>query len=502
MGRIMKIFGSVKTTVFLIFFLCIFSLIGILLPQGLEAQDYHRLYPSAAKLILALGAEDIFRSPVFLLILVLSLVSTMICTASRFSISKDLLFNRLELATPLDIRSLPVKLDLEFSPPAQKPQNDWESKVWEDGTKMYLRSYGRISLIGSLLIGIGIIAVLLGSLIDTQLGINTLIRAREGEKIPIPKYVGIRAGIEAERLSHVARNIQFQNPNDPKLEPIRNNVKSLSDLYQKSLSNPSFKISFENLSSGELPGNTSSNSRDLGNCKSQVTFLKNGQKIASAVISMNEPATFDEFFFHQNGWQKKYTEIIMTVSLRDVQKQDEAKTFPLVASLSVPVKPEWASYTFVVMNFWPDFKIEKDRFISLSDELNNPAAQVAAYDISGKAVGRAWAFSKPMQEASGLVSDIPFEFLITGAKSIDETVIQMTYHPGIPLFSIGFLLLVFGLALTLYFTYFEEWFIERMDGRIIIAVTGNRPDFMLKKRLVQLAVSYAPSLVDRLTTKS
>jgi cytochrome c biogenesis protein ResB len=131
----------------------------------------------------------------------------------------------------------------------------------------------------------------------------------------------------------------------------------------------------------------------------------------------------------------------------------------------------------------PDFRIIDGRFISVSHELNNPAARIVAYDEEGKVAGRAWAFPDDRIMSANHVSNLPFLFTFIGASPEYETGLQMTYDPGKPIVWAGCLIFTIGLVMSFYISYKEEWILVEPRNTAYIAISGNRPAEMLKKSL-------------------
>jgi len=158
----------------------------------------------------------------------------------------------------------------------------------------------------------------------------------------------------------------------------------------------------------------------------------------------------------------------------------------LELTLKKPVKPAWAPFDLVLVDFMPDFRIINDRFVSVSDELNNPAAMIVAYDESGNVAGRAWAFPEDRMSMAGHVTSMPFRFTFIDAEAEYESGMQMAHDPGKPVVWLGCLIFTLGMIMSFYVTYRELWLLVYPDGSCYIAVTGNRPAKTFAEDLTQL----------------
>jgi cytochrome c biogenesis protein len=292
----------------------------------------------------------------------------------------------------------------------------------------------------------------------------------------------VRAAAAADRIRRQARRLQFENQHHPQLEVLRFRIETLDAEYQKAVLNPAFRVVFEDLWVENHPGPASKTRGAVKSWNSKISFLEDGKILASTVLRVNDPYTFGGYTFYQADWQKKYRDIHLSVwpGVGSEALSAASPAHILVASLGVPITPEWSSSTFVLHDFWPDFKMMGDRFVTLSEDLNNPAGRLVAYDSEGKQIGRAWAFTRQMNELAGHVSNLPYVFLLEGAEAVFESGIQVVHNPGAPLVWVGCLLFTLGMGLAFYVGYIEEWVIQRADGRLTLAIAGNRHHTVLR----------------------
>ena len=521
--------ASLKTAVFLLTLLSALSLIGTLIPQERELGIYQTMFPKAASVILALGFDDLYRSVPFVLTLWLLALSTLICTWTRFKITRRRLFHRLELAGTAEIRSYSL---LAHPSPAildvSRLDDGWHRRDDADGTGLFLRVSGRAALIGGLLIHVGLLIILAGGLWGTIQGVETAIRGCEGDVVAVPPRDAIAAGRDGDRLRRLYRRLRQANSSDPRLPGLEQQIAAFDATWQAGRNTPPFKLRFNKLwidfhdqTASEAPVMTR-------NWNSAVTVIEQGREVASAVIRVNEPFSWKGYSFFQSDWSKSYravrleitpiaaeatlspaeapashgsiasgeakpapasgsaaatpiaTAASVTATATATAVPEPGKTYTVDAVIGVPFKPEWSPYSFVILDFFPDFRIVDGQFVTVSQELNNPAARIQAYGKDDKIVGRAWAFPAIMGEMSGRFSDLRFRFTTVGAEPAYETGLQVVSNPSVPVVWLGCILMTLGLCLSFYVTYCEEWIILEADGRFTVAVTGNRPPISLK----------------------
>ncbi|HOY66115.1 MAG TPA: cytochrome c biogenesis protein ResB [Candidatus Ozemobacteraceae bacterium] len=491
MRSLLRLLTSLRTAIVLIGLLCFVSMLGTVIPQSREAAEYLRAYPRAGQWILDSGLDDVYHGWLFQALLWLLAASSIVCTATRLRLTRIRLGSRLSLASAAEIASMPVRADW----PADRPQPEpagWQVKPLGEGGELRLRVSGSISLIGGVLTHVGLVIILAGGLWGSFAGVEMAIRGVAGETAVVPPVEEIRVAAASDRLRRQARLIQQQNPADPRLEEIRRQVEAMDARFQAGMASPACRVTFEDLwveyykSAGAEPVVKGWNSR--------VAISGPGGEPASGVVRVNQPLSWGPFTFYQADWSKKYKSVNLHVMKALATDSDSGLVATLTLELGKPYKPDWSNYTFVLIDFLPDFRIMGDQFVSLSDELRNPAGRIVAYGADGKVAGRAWAFSHEMAELGGHSSNLPYRFEVVSAAPIYETGLQVASDPGVPLVWAGCLLMTLGLCLTFYISYYEEWVWVRPDGTVLAAVSGNRPAIMLKPVLERLtAGSTAPA---------
>lgn len=480
MRTILKLFVSLKSAVALISLLALLSMIGTLLPQNLEAAVYMQRYPSMGHWILALGFDDMYRSVLFQTCLWLLSLSTMLCVLTRWKSTSRKLFHRLEKVSAAEIKAMEAGRTFAGDLPDDWQKTFSDYRTDEDGTLIGLKTTGRLSLLGGMFIHIGLLAVLGGGLIGMFFGVEMSINGRRGENVVMPPLDALRAARDADRISRNARNIRTFSPNDPVLEPMRARVEELHGQYALGMASPAFSIAFDDLWIEHYEENNGP-SQGIKSWNSKVRFVESARQSEPVVIKVNEPVSWQHYSFYQASWSKYYPVVRMTVNYLDGiagwQNFQPAASFPQTLELTVnqPFRPDWASFTLVMQDFMPDFRVMDGRFVSVSNELNNPAAMIVAYDDAEKVVGRAWAFPEDRAMLASHVSSLPFLFTFVAAQPEFESTLQMTYDPGKPVVWLGCLLFTLGMVMSFYIAYREEWILVFPDGQVRIAVSGNRP---------------------------
>lgn len=467
-------------------------MLGTFVPQSLEAHQYLERYPLIGHWILALGFDDMYHSLVFQACLWFLSVSTLVCILTRWKSTSRKLFSRLQNVSEKEIKAFEVGKTLQKSVNESVLARFPEKKELPGPVNIALRTSGKSSLLGGMFIHIGFLMILAGGLIGVFYGVEMAVRGRAGEKVPVPELAAVRAARDADRISRDARNIRHFSPDAPVLEKYREEVEALHKEYIDGLASPAFYVEFNNLwvdhhldEQGQIKGIKSWNSA--------ISFVTDGETLASGVTMVNQPVSFRDYSFFQANWSKSYRRIVVRVDLLKDNPEWEnfvaaGASFPIIVDFEIekPQSFSWTPLQMVMQDFMPDFRIIDGRFISVSQELNNPAARIVAYDQKGGVAGRAWAFPDDRIMSPSHVSNLPFIFTFVGAEPEFESGLQMTYDPGKPLVWAGCLIFTLGLIMSFYIAYREEWLMTMPDGRILIAVTGNRPAESFRQNLQAL----------------
>ena len=478
-------------------------MLGTFIPQQMEAVSYLQRFPRIGNLILTLGFDDMYHGKVFQICLWLLSISTFVCILTRWKSTQKKLFKRLDGVTRKEIKAFPVNQKLENISKESISKVFTEQKDTEDNGLIALRINGKSSLLGGMLIHIGLLAILGGGLLGVFYGFETHLGGKIGDKIVIPPLETFRAGALADRISREARSLQNFLPNHPKLDEYRKSIEVLHKKYAVGLASPAFRLSIKDLwvehhknSKGKVVGIKSWNTK--------LTVIDGDNETPETVLKVNHPLTYNEISFYQANWSKVYTKVKVHIDLISGDQLPEEQhlkdlfgkvQFPkeLELELGKPIKPDWSPMTLLLVDFYPDFKINHGKFFSASNTLRNPVGRIVAYDSNGAVAGRSWVFPPDTQMMDKSLSNLPLKFSFVDAIPEFETGLQVAYDPGKPIVWLGCILFTIGMIMSFYIAYIEEWLYVDSNGRVILAVYGNRPVKMLEEHLEQLIIKIQPT---------
>jgi len=493
MRILLKLLVSLKSAVLLISLLTVLSVIGTIIPQNLEAVEYLRRYSTPGHWFIILGFDDMYRSLIFQASLWLLSFSAFACIMTRWKSTSRKLWGRMSHVSEKEVSAFPCSKKLEKDLAVDLAAFFSDRKTDDAGNEFFLRTAGKLSLLGGLVLHIGFLAVLAGGLIGVFYGVETTLRGGKDEIVPVASLDAVRAARDADSISRKARSIRNFNPDDPRLEGMRKQVDELHAIYAAGIASPAFKLLFDELWVDNYLGPDGEH-RGIKSWNSKLRFIRDGVESEPVAIKVNQPVTYGDYTFYQASWNKLFRKIKVNVDLisgQEAMLKDflaSPASFPLQIELKKhePVKPDWSLNEFVLHDFLPDFRIINDRFVSVSGELNNPAGRIVAYDPAGNICGRAWAFPYDRVMQPGHVSNMPFLFTFVEAEPEFESGLQMAHDPGKPVVWLGCLLFTLGMILSFYIPYREEWAIRFADGKVLIAVGGNRPPAVFARNLEHL----------------
>lgn len=550
-----RLFASLRIAIIIIIIIAVVSVLGTIIPQNRDPIFYKTNFPNSWYYILLLDFDDLFRSNIYLGLLLLLAFSTIVCTYTRTKITFKKFYKRLKSVSIPEIASYRISTRIESTKLGNFYQLEKFEKLETDNGTIYLRTTGKLSLLGSPLIHIGLLFILLGAIISHYTGVEMAITGVEGDKVAIPSIEAIKSAHRADKLRKkvLKLNLLYPNLQPVFIENLKKQIQSLEEEYNHSQNNPKYwliikklwieyydngndKKSISNISTsshqiGVNPysdnvnqsfintnnsvnnsqnfnnglhdtesliannqsyndNNHNDNSKFVKNWNTLIEILNsNNEIIASGIIKVNQPFSFDNITFYQANWQKVYHTINLIVTSNPISTEPSKLVSEpkfLTLCLGEEVKPEWSSLTFTLFDFMPDFRIVDNNFVSISDEIRNPAARIVAYNQDGSIAGRAWAFSAKQSNAGHIFSNLPYNFTFHSAQPKFQTGLQLSYDPYVWIVWLGCLFMICGLWLTFFIAYYEEWIVIRNNNLSIIAVNGNRPEANLKSKFIAL----------------
>ena len=181
-----------------------------------------------------------------------------------------------------------------------------------------------------------------------------------------------------------------------------------------------------------------------------------GEKLRKQIV-VNDPLVYQGIRFYQAsfGRSNKVDKLGLQVT---PLRGGEAKTIALTPKQAVPLNAET---TVTLERFIPDYYLQDGEVYQRSEDLENPAIQLALAGTGGKHT--VWLF--PRQSRSAEDAQAGYSFLLTDLKLANFTGLEVSHEPGQWCVWGGVVLMAFGLGVAFYLVHMRFWSVTMFDGR-------------------------------------
>ncbi|MGB9005772.1 MAG: cytochrome c biogenesis protein ResB [Candidatus Aminicenantales bacterium] len=426
--------SSVKLAITLIIIIVVISILGTLIPQDRQAAEYTSRYGGLAPLLIRLQLTNLYRSIWYIALLSFFSLNIIVCTLTRL--------------TPKLRKSIRPRLEAEAKALLAVKDNDrfkknsgLEEMAERARQTLARRGYkvrdkaepGRVTLLGrkktlgwfgSDIVHLGLLVILAGAIISSLTGFRTFLKLEKGKPQPVP-----RAGFEV-RLDKF----------DTEYYPDGQNVKDW---------------------------------------KSRLTVIEGGREVRTEVIEVNRPLAHRGFRIYQNSYVQETKSPLLIFEVLESAPRERAQRVVLRPGQSAAVGK--TGLTLSLLRFEPDFVRDQGGLVSSrSEELNNPAAQVAL-SRAGETLLSGWVFARypefsmthGAQTSNGTIA---FRDILPGISS-DASIIEAAQDKGVPFIWVGCGLLMAGLFLAFYWPTREvRLLLEEAAGKteVFAAAIGSK----------------------------
>jgi cytochrome c biogenesis protein len=411
-------FSSVKLTLFVLFMLAFFSIIGTVIPQNKPAEFYVKMYgDNMAGLFQALDVPDMYSSWWFSALMILLSINMVVCILKRFPnawrmITMDNLQTKLSRLEKMSQRHI----FSSSSPPEETAINlanilnkkGWQAtKQQQDGSILLFAQKGRWSRLGVYVFHLSILIIFVGAMIGS--------------------FWGYKAGVRIPETTSIDTVYRFSDN-----KPIKLDFKVLCK---------HFKLTYyENGAPKEF--------------RSELAIIKDGKEVAAKSIVVNDPLTYGGLTFYQSSYEA-YGKMLIVITNNDT---GDHKEFLVRPGEEIP----WpqADISFGVINKKAtavpghfDYKIW------FNDKKSDPATFWMEEDST-----------KSLQQSGTKYTISMKEFYATG--------LQVTKDPGVWFVYAGCVIMILSLIVAFFMSHRRIWIhlSEAKDGgsRILLSGTSNK----------------------------
>ncbi|MBN2179155.1 MAG: cytochrome c biogenesis protein ResB [Deltaproteobacteria bacterium] len=425
--KIYTFFASLKLTIFLFLFLAATSILGTLIPQGLNPEQYQELYnPRLFSIFDFFNAFDMYHSWWFTLLLVLLSVNVVFCTFPRIPRIWRLTFRGKKIIDDSIFASSPIRktIALQKNTPGIEQQSAdiikalvaTPVKEEKDGRIYLFAEKGRYSRLGIILVHLSIIFILAGGLIGTIWGFNGQMLIVEGEQSDI---VTLFSDAGTKKLDFSVRCSDFA-----------------IDFYETGMPKE---------------------------YRSDVTIIEGEKERISGSIRVNHPLKYGGMKFCQATYGIAGVKNLQIFAKNTTTKDEIILHLNMMKKVSLPESDTF----FAIAKFSPDYEGRGPAVLGVVIESDRPHDIFWIFGDNGKTDN---------QKAGN------FTFTLKDFEKIYYTGIQVSRDPGVLLVWFGFVTILAGFILSIFLTHRKMWIRiseNQNGGEIKIAATtsGDRKDF-------------------------
>ena len=405
MSELFKFLSSLRLTIVLLILLILFSIVGTLIPQGQEPEFYQQHLPLLSRLISFLQFDHLFRSPLFLSLVLLFLLNLLSCSIKQLPAR----FRRLKRPEETETEEQPalgnqkpiseLLESLRESPEeltSKLKRKNYRVKSWQkEGRQVFLAQKGFPGLFGPELVHLGLVIIIAGGLVSALFSQRLTIALLEGQAQEVPEK--------------------------------------------------GFSLRLDKFTTEFYPDGS------IKSWNSLVSIIENNHLRWQKTIRVNHPLKYKGLRFFQMSYGQDWDQVMMELEIRSAG----------LGFRSITLKPgESASLgdnlVVRVINFIPDFQLDRSfQAFSRSAEPRNPAALIEILE-AGQSIFSGWIFyyHPDFNSFQKKTKDAP-EVRLKRFEAPPFSVIEASTDPGSNLIWVGSFLLILGLLASFYFPYRE-----------------------------------------------
>ena len=186
---------------------------------------------------------------------------------------------------------------------------------------------------------------------------------------------------------------------------------------------------------------------------SELTLIAKGNEIAHKTINVNDPLTYRGIRLFQAGMGASGD--LDYVGLRASGKSGEQR---IRLGLNQVVRLD-DEYSVRIARFVPDYYSQDGEVFKKSDNIDNPAFQLAVVDKAGVET-RVWLMP---HERNTTAAEAPYTFVAAELKPLDFTGLEVAYQPGQWFVWGGVILMAIGLTIVFYLSHTRLWAVIVQD---------------------------------------
>jgi cytochrome c biogenesis protein len=418
-------FASLKLTIFIFLTLAVFSLVGTLMPQGLNDADVQSQFsPGVASWIRMLGLNDVYHTGWFRFLLLLLCVNLIICSIERLPKTVRLLRHREEHLDPQKL----LKFSCSNRITTKLPMNEARERITRivsesfaplktmdnPGAFSAFAEKGRWSPLMVYVTHASVLLIILGALIGSLWGFKGFMNIPTGDtSAMVQLYSGQRTVALPFQVRCDKFDVSFYDTGAPK------------------------------------------------EYRSDLTLLKQDNEILKRSIRVNDPLTYDGISIYQASYGS-----ILKQAEAELKDQETGKTYNLTLPYGKPVPIPGTNEMVEAVSYQQDLS----RF--------GPAVGMELLKEGGGDPEGAWILVKVPGFHGNRLGN--YHVQVTGTELGQYTGLQVKKDPGVWLVYLGFIVMVLGVGMTFYSSHRRIWIIAtpgKSSTQIVIAGRSNKNQY-------------------------
>jgi cytochrome c biogenesis protein len=453
--KVYQTLSSVRTGIFLIIVVGIYSAIGTVILQRptSEPEDMQRAYsPETLAWLDRLGLTDIFHAWWFLLLLCLICVCLIFVSVDRWPNAWKVYAKPVRLANPAFRVGLPQTVKIAVTDEAKSLSvaehvlgrfGFGPERVSEGGATGLFGEKQRFSVFALYLVHLSLICIFAGYIVDGIVGYRGNVQVPEGQALG---QITLRDNKGGETKKTLPFLIRCDGAGE--------------DTYAD------------------------------GSPKkwwSKLALIEDGKEVATKMIVVNDPFVYQGIRIYQASMGQSSTPKTLTFSATPSAGGDPAMVEVPLSGNAVLADGESLS----VLRWIPDYYIQDNQVYKKSDDPQNPAVQLGLTDAKG-ATKKLWILYSQQNSTKG--QDAPYEFALKNASWAKYTGLEVSHQPGQFGIWTGVVLMAFGLVIAFYTQHTRIWamIVEDGKGGKLLWVGGttnkNRDRFQTKFEQIKTAL--------------
>jgi cytochrome c biogenesis protein len=459
--KVWNFFSSVKVAVILILITLAVSILGTILPQEQYIPSarpevyYPQQYGVVGEIYYKLGLSDLYSSWPFRLLIAMIGVSLVVCSLDRVLPLYRALKNQRVTKDPVFLTRQRIHAQQEMTEQEGIALMDRLAEglsrkryhVRREGSAL-LAEKGRFSRWGPYINHVGLIILLLGILLLRVPGfyLNEFVFVREGETKPVPRT--------PYYVKNEAASVVFYDPEELPPDMAESGQSVIKQYETKAV------LFTKDPETGEL------------------------EPVHRQTIRVNHPLQYQGVELFQSDFQTKLKGLDLAVR--------DKKTGKTIGSFTVDLEnPKFrepyrlsGGVEVRILEYFPDFAMEENRPITLSEEPNRPAFVFEVKTPELKEPEKSWVIAGTNMDE--VQKDNRYEMKLSKIQTVNQSGLIVRQQKGTPIIFAGAMIFVIGLVIGFYWQHRRVW-IRWKEGILYLGAHTNKNWFGFRRELEQAA---------------